>query len=190
MNIKRYIKLVSCLMAIVVLFVIVGIITNSKDNSTNVKNNPNAKLTTVTTTPVSIKTNTSETVTKHPTLAKTADVKLLSDEEINLIALVTMGEAEGESELGKRLVIDTILNRVDSDGFPDTIVDVIYQPNAFESMWNGRLDRCYIMDDICELVREESVQRQNSKVVFFCAYSFSDYGTPLFQIGNHYFSSM
>ena len=37
----------------------------------------------------------------------------LSDEEIRLIALVTMAEAEGEPELGKRLVIDTILNRVD-----------------------------------------------------------------------------
>jgi N-acetylmuramoyl-L-alanine amidase len=39
----------------------------------------------------------------------------LTDEEINLIALVTMAEAEGESEQGKRLVISTILNRVDSE---------------------------------------------------------------------------
>lgn len=31
----------------------------------------------------------------------------LTQEEIDLIALVTMGEAEGETELGKRLVIDT-----------------------------------------------------------------------------------
>lgn len=36
----------------------------------------------------------------------------LTQEEIDLIALVTMGEAEGETELGKRLVIDTILNRL------------------------------------------------------------------------------
>lgn len=37
----------------------------------------------------------------------------MAEEDINLIALVTMAEAEGESELGKRLVIDTILNRID-----------------------------------------------------------------------------
>ena len=39
---------------------------------------------------------------------------LLPREDIELIALVTMAEAEGECEEGKRLVIDTILNRVDS----------------------------------------------------------------------------
>ena len=35
--------------------------------------------------------------------------ELLSEEDISLIALVTMAEAEGECEKGKRLVIDTIL---------------------------------------------------------------------------------
>lgn len=49
----------------------------------------------------------------------------LTQEEIDLIALVTMGEAEGETELGKRLVIDTILNRIDHPSFPDTVKLVI-----------------------------------------------------------------
>ena len=35
----------------------------------------------------------------------------MSEEDISLIALITMAEAEGECEEGKRLVIDTILNR-------------------------------------------------------------------------------
>lgn len=65
----------------------------------------------------------------------------ISQEEIELIALVTMAEAEGETELGQRLVIDTILNRVDDSHFPDNITDVIFQPNQFTSMWNGRVDR-------------------------------------------------
>ena len=46
---------------------------------------------------------------------------LLPREDIELIALVTMAEAEGECEEGKRLVIDTILNRVDSVYFPDRL---------------------------------------------------------------------
>lgn len=37
----------------------------------------------------------------------------LTQEEIDLIALCVMAEAEGEPEEGQRLVIDTILNRVD-----------------------------------------------------------------------------
>lgn len=113
----------------------------------------------------------------------------ISEDEINLIALVTMAEAEGESEEGKRLVIDTILNRVDSEHFPDTISEVIYQPNQFTSMWNGRVDRCYVMDDICQLVREELVSRTNSEVVFFTAGKYGAYGKPMFQVGNHYFAS-
>lgn len=44
-------------------------------------------------------------------------IEEMSKEDVELIALVTMAEAEGECEEGKRLVIDTILNRVDSEHF-------------------------------------------------------------------------
>lgn len=113
----------------------------------------------------------------------------VSQEDIDLIALVTMAEAEGECEEGKRLVIDTILNRVDSEHFPDTIYDVIYQPHQFTSMTNGRVDRCYVRDDIVELVKEELEDRYDSDVVFFRTTRYSDYGVPKFQVGAHYFSS-
>jgi N-acetylmuramoyl-L-alanine amidase len=117
------------------------------------------------------------------------DSELLSQEDIELIALVTMAEAEGECDEGKRLVIDTILNRMDSEYFPDTIHDVIYQPNQFSSMWNGRVERCTVSDDICELVEEELVARTNNDTIFFTAGDYGRYGTPMFQVGNHYFSS-
>lgn len=112
----------------------------------------------------------------------------ITDQEIELIALVTMAEAEGESEEGKRLVIDTVLNRVDHERFPDTIEEVIYQPSQFSSMWNGRVDRCYVDEAICELVREEIENRTNSEVMFFTAGRYSKYGEPMFIEGNHYFS--
>lgn len=115
--------------------------------------------------------------------------ELLPDDDIALIALVTMAEAEGECEEGKRLVIDTILNRMDSEHFPDTAYDVIYQPHQFSSMWNGRADRCEVREDICQLVREELKSRTNYDVIFFTAGCYSDYGVPLFQVENHYFSS-
>lgn len=114
---------------------------------------------------------------------------VLSEEEIELLALVTMAEAEGEPELGQRLVIDTVLNRMDSPYFPDTIYDVIYQKNQFSSMWNGRVERCYVRDDIVQLIREELVSRTNTEVVFFRTQHYSAYGVPLFQVGHHYFSS-
>ena len=115
--------------------------------------------------------------------------ELLPYEDISLIALVTMAEAEGECEEGKRLVIDTILNRVDSEHFPDSVYDVIYQRSQFSSIWNGRIDRFEVKEDICELVREELKSRTNTDVIFFTAGEYSKYGVPMFQVENHYFSS-
>lgn len=114
----------------------------------------------------------------------------LSEAEIDLLAIITMAEAEGESEYGKRLVIDTILNRLDSGEFPDDIHGVIYQKNQFEPTWNGRMDRCYVKDDIRQLVIEELADRTNYDVMFFRGERFSSYGTPMFQEGNHYFSKL
>ena len=105
-----------------------------------------------------------------------------------MLALLCMAEAEGECEKGKRLVIDTVLNRVDSKKFPNTIREVIYQKNQFTSTFNGRMDRCYVKKDIRKLVEEEVRSRLNSEVLFFTAGRYGDYGTPMFRVENHYFS--
>lgn len=112
----------------------------------------------------------------------------LLQEEMDLIALVTMAEAGGEPEEGQRLVIDSILNRVDSPYFPDTVYEVIYQKYQYSCVWNGALDSCYVRDDILELVKEESLNRTNSEAVFFRTKHYHSYGVPLFQVGHHYFS--
>lgn len=116
----------------------------------------------------------------------------LTREEIDLIARLVMAEAEGESEYGQRLVIDVILNRVDHPAkyMPDTVTEVIYQPSQFSPMWNGRFDRCYVKPELVELVKEELVSRTNYDVIFFRTNHYSQYGTPMFQEGAHYFSSL
>lgn len=111
-----------------------------------------------------------------------------SQEDVELLALLTMAEAEGESDYGKRLVVDTVLNRVEHPDFPDTIYDVIYQPHHFESIWNGRIERCTITTEMLNLVQEEMTNRTNGDVIFFQTESYSRYGSPLFKVGNHYFS--
>lgn len=112
-----------------------------------------------------------------------------SREEVELLALLTMAEAEGETEYGKRLVVDTVLNRVDSPYFPNTIKEVIYQPYHFESIWNGRIERCAVNADILTLVQEEMCNRTNDEVIFFQTSTYSQYGQPLLKEGNHYFST-
>lgn len=114
----------------------------------------------------------------------------MSKEDMELIAHMTMAEAEGESEYGQRLVIDTILNRVDSSTFPDSVYGVLYQPYQFSSIKDGRFARCHVKKELYELVVEEVQNRTNYDVIFFRTGHYSEYGTPLFKEGHHYFNSL
>ena len=53
----------------------------------------------------------------------------LTDNDKELIASVVMAEGAYEDMIGKRLIVDTILNRKDSPAFPDTVQGVVYQDN-------------------------------------------------------------
>ena len=111
-----------------------------------------------------------------------------TEEEITLIAKLTIAEAGNQSDYGKRLVIDTVLNRMDSPYFPDTVEGVIFQKYQFSPVWNGGIDK-YVPDDhIIDLVKEEIKDRTNSEVIFFTAGKYGQYGVPLFQVEDHYFS--
>ena len=114
----------------------------------------------------------------------------MSKEDMELIAHMTMAEAEGESEYGQRLVIDTILNRVDSSTFPDSVYGVLYQPYQFSSIKDGRFARCHVKKELYELVVEEVQNRTNYDVIFFRTGHYSEYGAPLFKEGAHYFNSL
>jgi Cell wall hydrolyses involved in spore germination len=55
----------------------------------------------------------------------------ITNKDIHLMAQVVYGESRGESFDGKVAVASVILNRLISDKFPDSVSEVIYQPNAF-----------------------------------------------------------
>lgn len=113
----------------------------------------------------------------------------ITEEEILMMAQVTMAEAEAEPEYGQRLVIDTMLNRLDNSAFGGkTITDILTAPNQY-SYGNDRYYRCYPREDLVELVRQEIANRTDYNVVFFVAGQYSQYGTPMFQVCCHYFSS-
>ncbi|OPY59704.1 MAG: Spore cortex-lytic enzyme precursor [Pelotomaculum sp. PtaU1.Bin035] len=61
--------------------------------------------------------------------------------DVTLLARVIEGEAANEPLLGKVAVGAVILNRTKSASFPHTISDVIFQPDAFESISNGQAYR-------------------------------------------------
>lgn len=76
-----------------------------------------------------------------------------SEEETYLLAKIAMAEAEGCNIQTKTLIIMCVLNRVESNEFPDTIEEVIFQENQFSPIDNGRWDRVEPNEDCYEAVK-------------------------------------
>lgn len=104
----------------------------------------------------------------------------LSDYEKELIARVVMAEAAYEDPIGKRLVVDTILNRVDSPSFPDTVSGVVYQDKQFY--------RAVSYSTECmDAVEQEIYERTDYDVLWFASSGYLPYGEKAYQHGGHYF---
>ena len=73
-------------------------------------------------------------------LAGTVSAALYQESELSLLARLVSGEARGEPYIGQVAVAAVVLNRVRSDEFPDTISGVIFQPGAFDAVWDGQFD--------------------------------------------------
>lgn len=73
-------------------------------------------------------------------LTGTVSAALYRESELSLLARLVSGEARGEPYIGQVAVAAVVLNRVRSDDFPDTISGVIFQPGAFDAVWDGQFD--------------------------------------------------
>lgn len=105
----------------------------------------------------------------------------LSDYEKDLIAKVVMSEACYEDAIGKRLVVDTILNRVESPAFPNTVHEVVYQDGQFYRAVNYG-------PECMDAVEQEIYERLDYDVLWFAADGYHPYGEKAYQHGGHYFS--
>lgn len=73
-----------------------------------------------------------------------------TEENEYMLMKIAMAEMESESTESKALVIRVVINRVESDSFPDTIKEVLYQERQFTPIWNGRYDRVEPNEDCKE----------------------------------------
>ena len=80
-----------------------------------------------------------------------------SEEEAYLLAKIAMAKAEGCNTQTKALIIMCVLNRVESNEFPNTIEDVIFQEYngvyQFTPTADGRWDRVEPNEDCYRAVR-------------------------------------
>ncbi|MCM1027864.1 MAG: cell wall hydrolase [Roseburia sp.] len=85
------------------------------------------------------------------TLIEKADGLILSDEDMETLLRIVEAEAGSEDEDGRLLVANVVLNRVNSDRFPETVTEVVFQRehgvSQFSPVANGR----YYTVEISEL---------------------------------------
>lgn len=111
-------------------------------------------------------------------------------DELELLAAVVEAEAGNQDMIGKRLVVDVVLNRVDSPLFPDTITEVLEQPGQFTTMWNGAVeDAGYHMqqDDYDAVMMEVTGKRLDYDIYYFTAGEYNASCKPAYIHGDHYF---
>lgn len=110
-------------------------------------------------------------------------------DSLELLAVCVEAEAGNQSLEGKRLVVDVILNRVDSAEWPDTVKEVIEQPVQFASYWDGGMERVVEpSEETYEAIRMEIEERSYPSIYYFTADDYGTYGTPWRQVEDHYFS--
>lgn len=110
-----------------------------------------------------------------------------TEREIDLMAQLVWHEAGNQDMVGKMLVADTVLNRVEDARFPNTVEEVIFQNGQYTTAKAlGRVEptiECY-----GAVLSEIDGERYNTEVLFFGrAYGC---GKPLFQHQDHCFSGL
>lgn len=105
-----------------------------------------------------------------------------------LFAQIVMAEAGDQGLYGKRLVVDVILNRIDSEHYPCTLEGVISQTGQFTAYENGAVWRVDPDEECYQAIEMELANRTDSEIIYFRTDHYSEYGIPCYQYGDHYFS--
>ena len=127
-----------------------------------------------------------KTVQKQAVLEDDLEEQQWTD-SLEYLAACVEAEAGNQSELGKRLVCDVILNRYDSGEY-ETLYDVINEPEQFSVVSNGMIERVVPSEETYKAVQKELKNRTNREVLFFREGYYHNFGTPLLNEGDHYFS--
>lgn len=91
-----------------------------------------------------------------------------SYEDVYLLARLVSHESENQERDGKAAVAEIVLNRINSEKFPDTVSEVLFQPGQFTS--RGVLDRCEPSEESVEVtasVLNGNLRVLNNKDVVF-----------------------
>lgn len=109
----------------------------------------------------------------------------LTFEECDLLEQIAYAEAKGEGVRGMVLVMNVVLNRVNANGYGDSVEEVIFASGQFYTagMTPDVSEECH---EAMSLVLEGADFSQGA--LYFNKYGYRNGKEPLFQFKNHYFS--
>ena len=125
----------------------------------------------------------------------------LSDKDQEALMRIVEAEAGGEDQNGKLLVANVVLNRMNSENFPNTVWEVVMQKEQgiaqFSPTVDGRYQSVKVSEDTKEAVERALYGEDISQgALYFCAREKADSEklqwfdrklTKLFAYGNHEF---
>lgn len=97
----------------------------------------------------------------------------LSDDEMEVLLRIVEAEAGSEDEDGRLLVANVVLNRVESDRFPDNVTDVVFQQSGgvtqFSPVASGRYYKVNVSEETVSAVGRALMGEDISQGALFFA---------------------
>lgn len=129
------------------------------------------------------------------------DYRFLDEEELQVLLRIVEAEAGTEDVEGKLLVANVVLNRVDSDRFPGTVTEVVFQQSEgvtqFSPVASGRINTVEVSEEtITAVERALAGENISEGALYFAARKyassrkmkwFDEKLTFLFSHGGHEF---
>lgn len=115
----------------------------------------------------------------------------LTEEELLLLQKVVSAEARGESSETQYTVACVVLNRMESEIFPDSLSEVVSQKGQFECVQNGAIYNVPITDSVVNAVNLALDNNTvDSSVLWFRSGRYHGFHDEAFQVGRMYFSQI
>lgn len=129
------------------------------------------------------------------------EYRFLEEDELDVLQRIVEAEAGNEDEDGKLLVANVVLNRVDSDRFPETVTEVVFQQSKgvsqFSPVASGRIYSVEVSEEtVAAVERALSGEDISQGALFFAARKYASSSkmkwfdeklTFLFRHGGHEF---
>lgn len=116
------------------------------------------------------------------------DAVSVSQDDVELLARLVYLEARNQPEVGQRAIVESVLNRILDERFPNTVHDVIYQKGQFStSQYINSTTPTQEQYNIVNMVLNETSPILDENTIYFSTFPQTKNITAI--INDHYFCS-